>query len=72
MLYDQVFLHMKETEASIFTFNETHGNNTNPSNGAVLNRSKNRIFNQKDGRYCQIVTSSSLAPVTNLLNLEAT
>ena len=31
---------------------------------SLLAKSKNKIFNNKDGHYCQTVTSSSQAPVT--------
>ena len=52
ILSDQVFLHMQEAEASVFTFNETHRNDMNPKNRAILKKSRDIIFNQKDGHYC--------------------
>ena len=56
-------LHMKEAEASIFAFNEAPGDDINVRNNPLLAKSKNRVFNQEDGHYCQIVTSTSQTPV---------
>ena len=56
---------MKEAEARIFAFNETHRDDMNARNNSLLAKSKNRIFNQKDGLYYQRVPSSSQAPVTS-------
>ena len=61
-------LHMKEAEASIFTFNVTYAYDLNTQNIYLLGKSKNRIFNHKDGHYCQTVTSSSQASVTSFTN----
>ena len=65
ILYDQTMIHMKEPEASIFAINETHGDDLNARNNSILAKSKNRIFNHKDGHYCQTVTLLSQVPVTS-------
>ena len=62
--YDDTFKYMKEAEASIFCINETHADKMNVKNNKVLETSRRRSFNHKEGEYCTVVTSSSMAPIT--------
>ena len=55
---------MKEAEASILCINETHADKMNVKNNKVLETSRRRSFNHKEGEYCSVVTSSSMAPIT--------
>ena len=57
---------MNEAGANMFTFNKTNKDNMNAPNNYLLTKSKNKIFNKKDGLYCQTVTSSPQSPVTML------
>ena len=61
---DLAFNCMNKTEADIFTFNETHYDKTNPVARKALTKSMNRLYKKKNGHYCTVVTSSSIAPVT--------
>ena len=56
---------MEEAEASIFAFDETHGDGLNARHNSLVFKAKNRIFNHTDGKFCQTVTSSSNAPITS-------
>ena len=49
---------MKTLGANIFTFNETHGDDTNPKSKMVVRRSENRIL-KKNNSFSMIHTSSS-------------
>ena len=40
ILYYQTLIHMKDAEASIFAFNETHGDDMNALNSSILTKSK--------------------------------
>ena len=62
--YDDTFKHMTEVKASIFRINETHADKMNVKNNKVLETSRQRSFNHKEGEYCSVVTSSSMAPIT--------
>ena len=59
---DEAFHHMRTTKAHVFTFNETHGDDTNPEARNVLRRSKQRLWKNQDG-FCTIKTSSSDAAI---------
>ena len=59
---DEAFHHMRTLKANVFTFNETHGDDTNPETRNVLRRSKQRLWQNQDG-FCTIKTSSSEAAV---------
>ena len=63
--YDQTFLQMKKAEARIFAINETHVDQMNAKNNNVLKKSRIKMLQAKDGHYCKLVTSSSLAPITS-------
>ena len=65
IMYEQSMKTMKEAEASIFAFNETHGDDLNAKHNSLVYKAKNRIFNHTDGKFCQTVTSSSNAPITS-------
>lgn len=43
----QVSEHMKETEASVFTFNETHGDEMNPRNITFLKKLREREYSKE-------------------------
>ena len=43
--YDKAFELIKETEAGIFAFNETHADEMNVLNNSALNKSRRRMFN---------------------------
>ena len=62
--YDDTFKHMKEAEASIFSVNETHADKMNVKNNKVLETSRRRSFNYKEGEYCSVVTLPSMASIT--------
>ena len=64
MKYDDTFKHMKEADADIFCINETHADKMNSKNNAVLESSRRRMFQSKEGQYCNLVSSSSMAPIT--------
>ena len=55
-MYEQSMKTMKEAEASIFAFNETHGDDLNARHDSLVIKSKTRIFNHTDCRFCQTVT----------------
>ena len=54
-----------EADADIFGVNETHADKMNAKNNKVLETSQRRIFQSKEGQYCNIVPSPSLAPITS-------
>lgn len=62
---DETFLHMKDTEASIFGLNEIHAEKMNAKNNNILTKSRRKMFQTKEGHYCKLVSSSSLASITN-------
>ena len=62
--YDDTFKQMKEVDADIFSINETHADKMNTKNNTVLESSQRRMFQSKEGQYCNLVSSSSLAPIT--------
>ena len=64
MKYDGTFKHIKEVDADIFSVNETHADKMNAKNNMVLESSQQRMFQSKEGQYCNFVSSSSLAPIT--------
>ena len=45
---DEAFHHMRTTKANVFTFNETHGDDTNPEARNVLRRSKQKLWQNQD------------------------
>ena len=55
---------MKETEADIFCINETHADKMNSKNTTVLESSRQIMFWSKKGQYCNLVSSSLMAPIT--------
>jgi hypothetical protein len=61
---DSAFREIKQAGADIFTFNETHGDESNALARRVTRLSKQRMWkdNNKD---CKIIDSSSTAPVLN-------
>ena len=54
---------MQSLGADIFTFNETHGDDTNPQSKMVIRCSETQVLKQNNG-FSAIHTSSSQAPVT--------
>ena len=67
--YDETLKHMKEAGASIFGINETHADKINAKNNNILEKSRRKMFQTKEGHYCKIVSSSSLAPITSYTKL---
>ena len=65
MKYDDTFKHMKEADAVMFSVNKTHADKMNTTNNNVLEKSQQKIFQSKEGQYCKIVSSSSLAPISS-------
>ena len=63
MKYDNIFKHMKEDIASIFYVNKIHAGKMNAKNNNILEMSQRKMFQSKEGQYCKIVSSSSLAPI---------
>jgi hypothetical protein len=59
---DSAFKEIKEAGADIFTFNETHGDESNATARRALRMSKQRIW-RDNNEDCKIVHSSSTAPV---------
>ena len=55
---------MIEAETSIFSVNETHADKMNVKNNNILEESRLRMFPSKEGKYCTLVSSSLLAPIT--------
>ena len=49
--YDDTFTHMKEADAAIFSVNETHADKMNAKNNNVLEKSRQRMFQSKEGQY---------------------
>ena len=62
--YNDTFKNMIEVEADIFAINETHADKMNPLNNRVLESSRRRMFQSKEQKYCNLVSSSSIAPIT--------
>ena len=62
--YDDTFKHMKEVDADIFSINETHADKMNAKNNRVLESSRRRMFQSKESQYYNLVSSSSIAPIT--------
>ena len=62
--YDDTFKHMKEADADIFCINETHADKMNEQNNRVVESSWRRMFWSKESQYCNLVSSSSIAPIT--------
>ena len=59
---DAAFREIKQTGADIFTFNETHGDESNAVARRALRLSKHRMWRENNDD-CKIVHSSSIAPV---------
>ena len=59
---DKTFQEIKQAGADIFTFNETHGDESNATARSVLRLSKQRMWRDIN-EDCKIVHSSSVAPV---------
>ena len=59
---DTAFLEMKQVGADIFTFNETHGDESNATARRALRLSKQKMW-RSGSEDCKIVHSSSAAPV---------
>jgi exonuclease III len=59
---DSAFKEIKQARADIFTFNETHGDESNATARRVLRLSKQRMW-RDNNEECKIVHSSSKAPV---------
>ena len=55
---------MKEADADIFSINETHADKMNAKNNSVLESSQRRMFQSKESQYCNLVSSSSITPIT--------
>jgi hypothetical protein len=60
--FDSAFKEIKEAGADIFTFNETHGDESNATARRALRMSKQRMW-RDNNEECKIVHSSSTAPV---------
>ena len=56
---------MKEADADIFSINKTHADKMNAKNNKVLKTSQRRMFQSKEGKYSNLVSSSSTAPITS-------
>ena len=65
MKYDDIFKHMKEADADIFSVNETNADKMNVKNNTILEKSRRRMFQSTEGQYCNLVSSSSPAPITS-------
>jgi hypothetical protein len=61
---DSAFNEIKQASADIFTFNETHGDESNATARKALRLSKQRMW-KDNNEDCKIVHSSSIAPVIN-------
>jgi exonuclease III len=61
---DSAFKEIKQAGADIFTFNETHGDESNATARQVLRLSKQRMW-RDNNEECKIVHASSKAPVLN-------
>jgi hypothetical protein len=61
---DSAFKEIKQAGADIFTFNETHGDESNAVARRALRLSKQRMW-RDNNEDCKIVHSSSTAPVLN-------
>ncbi|OEU09351.1 hypothetical protein FRACYDRAFT_248200 [Fragilariopsis cylindrus CCMP1102] len=61
---DSAFKEIKHAGADIFTFNETHGDESNPLARRVTRMSKQRMW-RDNNEDCKIIHSSSTAPVLN-------
>ena len=59
---DSAFKEIKEASADIFTFNETHGDESNPIARRALRLSTQRMW-RNNNEDCKIVHSSSTAPI---------
>jgi hypothetical protein len=59
---DLAFKEIKQAGADIFTFNRTHGDESNDTARRVLRLSKQRMW-RDNNEECKIVHSSSKAPV---------
>jgi hypothetical protein len=59
---DSAFKEIKQAGADIFTFNETHGDESNATARRALRLSKQRMW-RDNNEDCKIVHSSSTAPV---------
>ena len=59
---DSAFREVKQAGADIFTFNETHGDDSNATARRALRLSKHRMWGS-DSHDCKIIHSSSTAPV---------
>ena len=69
MKYDKKFKHMKEADASIFGVNITHAAKMNAKKNNVLEMSQRKMFQSKEVKYCKLVFSLSLAPITSYTKL---
>jgi hypothetical protein len=65
---DSAFKEIKQAGADIFTFNETHGDESNATARRALRLSKQRMW-KDDNEDCKIVHSSSTAPVLTFTKL---
>jgi hypothetical protein len=61
---DSAFKEIKQAGADIFTFNETHGDESNAVARRVIRLSKQRMW-RDNNEDCKVVHSSSAAPVLN-------
>jgi hypothetical protein len=61
---DSAFKEIKQAGADIFTFNETHGDESNATARRALRLSKQRMW-RDNNEDCKIIHSSSTAPVLN-------
>jgi len=61
---DSAFKEIKQAGADIFTFNETHGDESNATARRALRLSKQRMWRDSN-KDCKIVHSSLTAPVAN-------
>ena len=52
MKYDNMFKHMKEANASIAGINERYTDKMNAKNNNVLEQSRRKMFQSKEGQYC--------------------
>ena len=65
---DDIFKHMEKADADIFSINKFHANKMNTKNNKVLEMSQRRMFQSNEGQQCNLVSLSSLAPITSYTN----
>ena len=65
--YEDTFKHMKDADADMFGINETHADKMKAKNNRVLESSCRRMFQSKESQYYNLVSLSSIAPITKYI-----